>query len=113
MLCADLVDISWKDESGRTRRAVANLEDISYSGACVQLDRPVPVLSFVHITFPKGELYGRAKYCMFREIGYFVGIEFEPGYRWSQRTFQPQHLLDPRHLATRPPAVAESSSGGD
>ncbi len=33
MLCADLVDVRWKDKSGRACRAVANLEDISQSGA--------------------------------------------------------------------------------
>ena len=43
MLCADLVDVQWKDQTGRTRRGVANLEDISRSGACLQVDRPVPL----------------------------------------------------------------------
>ena len=42
MLCADLVDVQWKDKNGRVRRAVANLEDISLSGACVQVDAPIP-----------------------------------------------------------------------
>jgi hypothetical protein len=35
---------------------------------------------------------------VYREIGYFVGIEFEAGSRWSKNQFRPQHLLDPRHL---------------
>jgi hypothetical protein len=43
MLCADLVDVQWRDQIGRTRRGVANLEDISLSGACLQVDRPVPL----------------------------------------------------------------------
>ena len=42
MLCADLVDVQWKDKNGRVCRAVANLEDISLSGACVQVDSPIP-----------------------------------------------------------------------
>jgi len=41
------------------------------------------------------------KYFVFREIGYFLGVEFEPGCRWSQRHYRPQHLLDPRRLVTR------------
>lgn len=101
LLCADLVDIEWKDPNGRSRRGVANLEDISLSGACLQVDRPVPLGTALHISYPNGELTGKVKYCVFREIGYFLGIEFNDGCRWSQRSFRPQHLLDPRRLITR------------
>jgi hypothetical protein len=101
MLCADLVDVQWKDKNGRVRRAVANLEDISLSGACVQVDSPIPIDTTLRISYPKGELQGRICYCVFREIGYFLGIEFEPGFRWSMRQYRPQHLLDPRRLVTR------------
>lgn len=101
MLCADLVDVRWKDPTGRTRRMVANLEDISLSGACLQLDRPIPLNTPLRITYPNGELPGQVKYCVFREIGYFIGVEFDPGCRWSQRDYRPQHLLDPRRLVSR------------
>ena len=101
MLCADIVDVQWKDQGGRTRRGVANLEDISLSGACLQVDRPVPLGTSFRISYPSGELMGKVKYCVFREIGYFLGVEFEPGSRWSQRHFRPQHLLDPRRLVAR------------
>lgn len=101
MLCADLVDVKWKDQTGRTRRGVANLEDISLSGACLQVDRPVVLGTTLLISYPSGELTGKVKYCVFREIGYFLGVEFEPGSRWSQRHFRPQHLLDPRRLVHR------------
>lgn len=101
MLCADLVDIQWKDKNGRTRRTVANLEDISLSGACVQVDLPIPLQTALRISYPKGELQGRVCYCVYREIGYFLGIEFDPGFRWSLRQFRPQHLLDPRRLVSK------------
>ena len=101
MLCADLVDMQWKDKNGRTRRAVANLEDISLSGACVQVDKPIPLNTTVRLSYPKGDLQGKVCYCVYREIGYFLGIEFEAGCRWSLRQFRPQHLLDPRRLVTR------------
>ncbi len=99
MLCADLVDLHWKDEHGKTRRRTANLEDISLSGACIQLERPIPLGTKVRIVYPKGKLYGSIRYCVFREIGYFLGVEFEPDCRWSIREFKPQHMLDPRRLA--------------
>jgi hypothetical protein len=108
MLCADLVDVKWKDRSGRTRRAVANLEDISLSGACLQLDAPIPLETNLRINHPKGELEGRIRYCVYREIGYFLGIEFAPGSRWSQRAYKPLHLLDPRRLVVRSRAVADT-----
>jgi hypothetical protein len=101
LLCSDLVDIEWTDKTSRTRKCVANLEDISLSGACLQLDRPIPLGSPMRITYPKGELIGTVRYCVFREIGYFLGVEFEDGCRWSQRQFRPQHLLDPRKLVIR------------
>jgi hypothetical protein len=109
MLCADLVDIRWKEKGGRNRSAVANLEDISLSGACLQMDIQVPLNSQVRINYPKGELTGVVRYCHFREIGYFVGVQFQSGSRWSQRSFKPLHLLDPRTLVRR--AASRVSKG--
>jgi hypothetical protein len=101
MLCADMVGLEWKDKGGRTRRALAHLEDISLSGASLQVESPVPLQSELRITYPKGELRGVVRYCVFREIGYFLGIEFEEGSRWSLRHYKPQHMLDPRQLVMR------------
>ncbi|HEY7338163.1 MAG TPA: PilZ domain-containing protein [Bryobacteraceae bacterium] len=101
MLCADLVDIQWRDQNGKQRRGVANLEDISLSGACIQVEKPIALGSPVRISYPNGELTGKVRYCVFREIGYFLGVEFEPGARWSPRSFRPQHLLDPRRMVVR------------
>jgi hypothetical protein len=36
------VEARWKDRAGRLRRAMVNLEDISRSGACLQLETPLP-----------------------------------------------------------------------
>ena len=52
-----------------------------------QVDAPIPIETTLRICYPKGELQGRVCYCVFREIGYFLGIEFEPGFRWSMRQF--------------------------
>jgi len=101
MLCADMVDVRWKDKAGSLCKGVANLEDISLTGACLQFERPIPLQTDLHISYPKGELVGKVRYCVYREIGYFLGIEFEPGSRWSARHFRPQHLLDPRRLVAR------------
>jgi hypothetical protein len=50
---------------------------------------------------PKGELKGIVRYCVFRDIGYFLGVEFAPDTRWTPRMFRPMHLLDPRRLVHR------------
>jgi hypothetical protein len=88
MLCADMVDVQWKDKAGRLRRTVGNLQDISLSGACFQFDQPVPLQTDMRISYPKGELIGKVRYCVYREIGYFLGIEFEPGSKMVDAAFQ-------------------------
>jgi hypothetical protein len=97
MLCADVVKVRWK-ANGRDHQCTAGLEDISPSGACLQLERPVPLLSTVHIRHAGGELTGTVKYCTLRETGYFLGVEFEQNCRWSSVRFHPRHLLNPRRL---------------
>jgi hypothetical protein len=101
LLCADLVHVRWKDEVGKPHRGVANLEDISVNGACLQMDTNVPKETIIRITHQKGELIGKVRYCEYREFGYFLGLEFEEGARWSMQEFRPQHLLDPRRLVER------------
>jgi len=101
LLCADLVEIEWKDKTGKARRAVANLEDISLSGACLQLDQAIPLHTSLKISYPNGRLAGKVQYCVYREIGFFLGVRFEPGTKWSQRHFRPLHLFDPRRMVAR------------
>ena len=98
LLCADLLNVVWTDKTGRVRRIVANLEDISLSGTCVQVDQPVPLGTQVQIEHPNGELSGSVRYCIYREIGYFLGVEFDESSRWSLGTYQPQHVVDPKRL---------------
>lgn len=99
MLCADLVKIEWRDKMGKKHTAVANLEDISLSGACLQMEEDVPLQCVVTITHEHGDLKGRVRYCVFKDIGYFLGVEFDPGFRWTAKQFKPMHLLDPRRLS--------------
>jgi len=98
ILCADLVEVRWLDKSGLEQTAIANLEDISLSGACLQLDLAVPLQTTIQIGYPKGKLHGRVRYCVYREIGYFLGVEFDPGQKWTKSAFKPQYMFDPRQL---------------
>lgn len=101
LLCAELVEINWKDKSARQRRRVVNLEDISLSGACLQSEMPILRGTAVTIRYGDGELVGSVRYCLYRDLGYFLGIEFAPDCRWSTKHFRPRHLLDPKRLVDR------------
>ena len=98
MLCSDLVEVFYRDETGHPRRAMANLEDISLSGICIQVDKPIPLDTVVQINHRKGAFQGSVRYCLFREIGYFLGVQLAPDCQWSPDTYRPQHLLDLRTL---------------
>ena len=101
MLCADLVEVSWKDRAGKTRKAHAILEDISAAGACLQLERPVPLGASMHWRSPKKEFNGSVRYCKYWEIGYYVGVQFDSASKWSKKAYRPQHLLDLERLMAR------------
>ena len=98
MLCADMVEVRWKDRSGKERGATAILEDISASGACLQVEAPIPLGVEIRWDSPQQQFPGYVRYCVYREIGYFVGVEFDASFRWSKRDFKPHHLLDPQSL---------------
>jgi hypothetical protein len=83
------------------QRSLALLEDISSSGACLQLENAVPLDVEVHWDCPKQSFSGFVRYCVYREIGFFVGVEFAESCRWSKKSFKPMHLLDLRKLVAR------------
>lgn len=98
MLCADVVEACWTDPEGMEHRSNALLEDISASGACLQLEAAVPLGVPIRWAGAKQEFTGEVRYCVYREIGYFVGVQFGPESKWTKRAFKPQHLLDLSHL---------------
>jgi hypothetical protein len=92
-LCADLVKIQWKPESGSERSEWAILEDISSSGACLESEQPISPDTVVSLQFTNESCQARIKYCKFDRTNYLLGVQFEKGYRWSRRRFKPQHLI--------------------
>jgi hypothetical protein len=42
----------------------------------------------------KKEIAGVIRYCVYREIGYFVGFQFDAVSRWSKTKYRPRHRLD-------------------
>jgi hypothetical protein len=55
-----------------------------------------------------GQLNGTVRYCLYQGLGYFLGVEFDEGCRWSRKQFRPRHLLDLEQLVK--PAARRSRS---
>jgi hypothetical protein len=92
-MCADLVRVRIADAAG-IREVVGNLEDISASGACIQLEAAAARSADIEVVCANCRLKGKVRYCRFTELGYDVGIKFERRRGWSKRQFAPKHLLD-------------------
>jgi hypothetical protein len=102
LLCADLVEVEWRDPAGKPHTATAVLEDISRHGACLQTDVPVPVEELVRLKHGSKMLEGKVSYCAYHDIGYFTGVCFAGKQQWSQRLFRPKHLVDLAKLEVAP-----------
>ena len=111
MLCADVVEARWTDKDGQTRRANALLEDISPSGACLQFEMAVPTGVNLRWGGARQEFVGQVRYCVYREIGYFVGVQFEAQSKWSEDVYKPLHLLDLQKLVETAKKSRRRASG--
>ena len=96
LLCSDLISVTWIKHRGSRATITANLENVSASGACIQVDTPIRKGAILELVHGKHRLRGKVRYCLFQQIGYYVGVQFEPGVKWSERRYKPKHLLDPR-----------------
>ena len=112
MLCADILQIQWKDRSGTKDQATALLEDISATGACLQTEVPVPLGAEIKWDSPGQFFSGYVRYCVYREIGYFIGVQFGESTKWSQGAYTPQHLLDPQTLVEKNSPTAATTPRG-
>jgi hypothetical protein len=100
-LCSDLVTLRWLAERGAEHRETVVLENISASGACVQAEVPISEGSRVSLLCQSADFQGCVRSCYMRDDGYFIGIAFDEGSKWSKAQFQPEHLVDPRKVRPR------------
>lgn len=111
LLCAELVEAIWTDHRGVKCRRVANLEDISLTGVCLQVESAVLPGTPMAVNYGDGKLVGTVRYCLFRDGGHFLGIQLEDGCKWSTKHFRPRHLVDPEKLVQSVLARHEKSNG--
>ncbi|HXB73376.1 MAG TPA: PilZ domain-containing protein [Candidatus Acidoferrales bacterium] len=93
-MCADFVKIVVHDAGRPPSELIANLEDISSSGACLQLDEAIREGAEMELVCAEFRMKGKVRYCRFTEIGYDVGVEFMDRGTWSRDRLEPQHLMD-------------------
>jgi hypothetical protein len=70
----------------------------------VQTEEPLPLRAKVQISCSKGRFEGSVAYCFFREIGYYIGVKFAEGTKWSKRNYRPKYLLDAEKLVAGAPS---------
>jgi hypothetical protein len=92
-LCADLVKIRVAGSAKSKVAAVANLEDISPSGACLQVEEAILEGTDIQILCSRCRLRGKVRYCQFVETGYNVGVQFDKPKSWNLKRFEPRHFL--------------------
>jgi hypothetical protein len=104
LMCAHLVGLRPSVAGGFRKGVTAVLEDISSSGACLQVDEPIAAGAAMTLAIGRHAFPGRIRYCVFRETGYFVGLQFDTGICWSREKVVPEHLVDPREVRGKGPA---------
>ena len=84
-MCSELVNVLIRHQDHRLEEAIANLEDISPSGACVQLEMAVEIGADIEIVCSKCSFKGKVRNCRYFEGGYDIGVAFTKRRRgvWS------------------------------
>jgi hypothetical protein len=92
-MCSDLVKVRLHDGAD-PEEFVANLEEISPSGACLLLEAALLDGASIEVICSTCRLKGKVRYCRFVEIGYVVGVAFNERQSWSRERYEPQNLLE-------------------
>jgi hypothetical protein len=96
MLCSEILHLRLQSRAGCGRELTVNLEEIWSSGALFLTD--VPIRPFTPLRFAGGgcEFRGQAiARTLLRGLGYFIEMQFHPGYAWSEQKYRPKHLFNP------------------
>jgi len=89
-MCSDLVTVELENQA---QTMVANLEDISPSGVCLEMEQAVPAGAKMVLDCSGCRFRGEVRYCVFNQTGYQVGLQLTEC-KWSKEKYEPGHLLD-------------------
>jgi PilZ domain len=73
---ADHLVLLWCDAQGARQSMSARLFDLSPSGACLIVEKPVRVLSMVEFTHEGRHLTASVRYSKRSAEGFMIGVEF-------------------------------------
>ena len=90
-MCSELVNILIHHDDQTVQEAIANLEDISRSGACVQLEEAIRLGADIEIVCPTCRF--KVRNCRYAGGRYDVGVAFDHPRAWDATRYQPAHLL--------------------
>jgi hypothetical protein len=96
LMCSDLIRVQLEGTD-----LTVNLEDISPSGACLLFEQAVAEGARISLQLGRQTFTGEVRYCVHNPIGYFAGVRFDTGQKWSRKVYRPKHLLDPTRLPKR------------
>lgn len=90
LLCSELVELRFKDQTGRRLAEKVLLEDVSKGGASVSSSLPVARGRQVELVADGFARRARIRFCEIGEDGYLLGLQFDD--EWDREAWQPEHL---------------------
>jgi hypothetical protein len=93
LMCSELVEIAFQDQTGRWVRETGVIEDVGSNGLGITLGIPVTVGRIVAVSNTRFRSEAIVKHCKFEDYAYLLGIEFSGGFEWNRSEWEPSHLL--------------------
>jgi len=111
--CSNLVTVHLPTQEGGARETVGNLEEISTTGACINLEEPVETGLPLRLVCSKAgqnvEFPGTVVECRHdARAGYYVSVVFNPGVHWSPEVYTPKHLVRGGSFLTAEAAISSA-----
>ena len=96
VMCSEILNLHLQSRAGRERELKVNLEEIWPSGALIQTDLRIPLLTPLRFAGGGFEFRGTAiTRTLLRGLGYFIEMQFHPSCTWSEQKYRPKHLFNP------------------
>jgi hypothetical protein len=96
VLCSEILSLHLQSRAGREREVKVNLEEIWSSGALIQTDTRIPLLTPLRFAGGGFEFRGQATArTLLKGLGYFIEMRFYPSCTWSEQKYRPKHLFNP------------------
>lgn len=73
----DEVDVHCRDAAGADTRMIARLRDLSRSGACLEVPRPIRMATLIDFAHGGREFKASVRYCKKEQNAFLIGVEFE------------------------------------